>query len=86
MKKLFSAGVDLKWLSALPEASDPARRALAIRNIVREFQDAISAPQRCPQPVIAAVHGLAVGDGWLKTLVNIQPPSATTVHGQHSLR
>ncbi|TFY66857.1 hypothetical protein EVG20_g4239 [Dentipellis fragilis] len=63
VKKAFSAGVDLSFLQSLPNTSDPGRRALAIRSTIFEFQNAIGAPQRCPQPVIAAVHGLAIGLG-----------------------
>lgn len=48
-------------LLKLPTHSDPARRALLTRTYVRDFQHAIAAPARAPQPVIAAVHGLAFG-------------------------
>ena len=48
-------------LLALPRHPDPARRALLTRTSVRDFQHAIGAPTRTPQPVIAAVHGVAFG-------------------------
>lgn len=48
-------------LLTLPQHADPGRRALLIRTHVHEFQRAIGAPARIPQPVIAAVHGLAFG-------------------------
>ena len=48
-------------LQALPQHPDPARHALLMRTHVRDFQNAISAPARIPQPVIAAVHGVAFG-------------------------
>ncbi len=48
-------------LLALPIHSDPGRRALRTRTHVRDFQHSIGAPARTPQPVIAAVHGVAFG-------------------------
>ncbi|CAK5276876.1 unnamed protein product [Mycena citricolor] len=64
--KLFTAGIDVGELSASLENTDfpdPARRALSSLHHVHEFQHAIGAPDRCPVPVIAAVHGLVVGLG-----------------------
>lgn len=40
---------------------DPGRRALQIRQFTMAFQDCITATERCPYPVIAAVHGVAFG-------------------------
>jgi delta(3,5)-delta(2,4)-dienoyl-CoA isomerase len=48
-------------LHALPQHTDPGRRGLLTRAHLRAFQNAIAAPARIPQPVIAAVHGLAYG-------------------------
>lgn len=48
-------------LLSLPQHTDTARRALQTRTHLRAFQHAIGAPARVPQPVIAAVHGLAYG-------------------------
>ena len=44
-------------------ASDPARRALAIRKFLLNFQQAIGAPERCRCPVIVALHGFVIGLG-----------------------
>ena len=49
------------FLTTIPTAADPARRALRTQPHLRAFQDAIAAPARCPQPVIAALHGNAIG-------------------------
>ncbi|KAG1896146.1 ClpP/crotonase-like domain-containing protein [Suillus fuscotomentosus] len=57
--KVFSAGIDFQGLINL----DPARRALLIRNDILDIQHAVSAPERCPIPVIAAAHGLVIGLG-----------------------
>ncbi|EIN13100.1 ClpP/crotonase [Punctularia strigosozonata HHB-11173 SS5] len=61
LPKLFSAGIDVNHLSTLPTATDPARTAYQLRPEILSFQHAISAPERCPVPVIAAVHGVAFG-------------------------
>ncbi|KAJ8483086.1 hypothetical protein ONZ45_g14724 [Pleurotus djamor] len=63
--KLFTAGLDLNATSTLNsnDSVDPARRALELREHILEFQHAIGAPERCPVPVIVAVHGLALGLG-----------------------
>ena len=48
-------------LYALPGHTDTGRRALLTRARLRDFQHAIGALVRIPQPVIAAVHGTAIG-------------------------
>ena len=44
-------------------SDDVGRRAFQIRTEVRRLQRAVSAPELCPQPVIAAVHGACIGGG-----------------------
>jgi Delta3,5-Delta2,4-dienoyl-CoA isomerase len=44
-----------------PQHADPGRRGLLMRTHLRNFQHAIGAPARIPQPVIAAVHGISIG-------------------------
>ncbi|KAG1864485.1 ClpP/crotonase-like domain-containing protein [Suillus tomentosus] len=63
--KVFSAGIDFQGLINLGSSNtiDPARRALLIRNDILDIQHAVSAPERCPIPVIAAAHGLVIGLG-----------------------
>ncbi|KAJ7134101.1 ClpP/crotonase-like domain-containing protein [Mycena filopes] len=65
LPKLFTAGIDLADLSSLspPDLPDGARTSLATYRHLKEFQRAIGAPERCPFPVIVAVHGLVVGLG-----------------------
>lgn len=65
VQKIFTAGLDLSDTSTLSDASapDPARRAIGLRDHVLNFQSAITAPDRCPIPVIVAVHGLVLGLG-----------------------
>lgn len=42
---------------------DTARRAWALLRLVRSYQDSLTALERCPVPVIAAIHGACVGGG-----------------------
>ncbi|KAF7294527.1 Delta-2 dienoyl-CoA isomerase [Mycena indigotica] len=64
LSKVFSAGIDFKdGLKARDDASDAARTWLSTYHHLKQFQSAIGAPQRCPFPVIVAVHGLVAGLG-----------------------
>lgn len=42
---------------------DIARKAFHIHRMVLKFQDSMTSIERCPKPVIAAVHGACVGAG-----------------------
>ena len=42
---------------------DVARKALRARNMLISWQEAFTAIEKCPQPVIAAVHGGCIGGG-----------------------
>ncbi|EMC92556.1 hypothetical protein BAUCODRAFT_295553 [Baudoinia panamericana UAMH 10762] len=66
----FTAGLDVQQAStggvlAQPDAKagsvDPARRAVAIKRHMQEFQDDISAIEKCEKPVIAVLHGISFG-------------------------
>ncbi|MCE5283127.1 MAG: crotonase/enoyl-CoA hydratase family protein [Deltaproteobacteria bacterium] len=60
--KMFTAGLDLVAASSLlGDGSAPYREGL--RRKVFEFQEAMSAPEKCRKPVIAAVHGHCIGGG-----------------------
>ncbi|KAG6836033.1 hypothetical protein H0H93_012123, partial [Arthromyces matolae] len=65
--KIFSAGLDMASAVELGNkdltTQDPARASLSLRNAILEFQNAICKPDKCPFPVIAAVHGPVVGLG-----------------------
>ncbi|KAJ6523505.1 Delta2-dienoyl-CoA-isomerase [Mycena vulgaris] len=67
LPKLFTAGIDIADLTKEDTGADArvdvARTALATHRHLLEFQHAIGAPERCPFPVIAAVHGIVVGLG-----------------------
>ncbi|KAF9559230.1 Delta2-dienoyl-CoA-isomerase [Agrocybe pediades] len=59
--KFFTAGLDCS--SGSDTSVDTARASLATRKLLLAFQQAIGAPERCPFPVIAALHGHVIGLG-----------------------
>ncbi|NXH15888.1 ECH1 protein, partial [Bucco capensis] len=62
----FSAGIDLHSLGSEilgQENPDPARRAWSLRKKIQELQESFSIMEKCPKPVIAAVHGACIGAG-----------------------
>ncbi|CAI7591095.1 unnamed protein product [Penicillium pancosmium] len=63
--KAFTAGLDVKAASSGPLFSenklDPARAATLMRRHIAEFQDCITAVERCEKPVVVAMHGFALG-------------------------
>lgn len=67
--RLFCAGIDLMDLASIGgaaeggEDADVARRGRVIHKAIRSFQNSFSALERCPKPVVAAVHNACVGGG-----------------------
>jgi len=68
--KHFTVGLDLKdkdlSASLMPsdgEHVDAARRAVLMRNLILTMQESFNAIEKCPQPVIAAIHGACIGGG-----------------------
>ncbi|KAI9461067.1 ClpP/crotonase [Russula earlei] len=59
VQKAFSAGVDLIDLQVTPEHTDIARRGLLMRAHIHDFQRAINAPARIPQPSAVDVRWAA---------------------------
>ncbi|KFO71678.1 hypothetical protein N303_10009, partial [Cuculus canorus] len=63
---VFTAGIDLSDLGReflAVEGEDTARRAWKLRQKIQEFQETFSVLEKCPKPVIAAVHGACIGAG-----------------------
>ncbi|XP_054650512.1 delta(3,5)-Delta(2,4)-dienoyl-CoA isomerase, mitochondrial isoform X1 [Dunckerocampus dactyliophorus] len=64
--KVFTAGIDLMDMAGdilQPQGDDTARISWNIRKTIAKFQDTFSVIERCPKPVVVAVHGACVGGG-----------------------
>nr|XP_031836333.1 delta(3,5)-Delta(2,4)-dienoyl-CoA isomerase, mitochondrial isoform X2 [Nomia melanderi] len=65
--KGFCSGIDVQDLvnfaPKLAEQEDVARKCKILQLMIKEYQDSLSAIEKCPKPVIAAVHGACVGAG-----------------------
>ncbi|XP_008307130.1 delta(3,5)-Delta(2,4)-dienoyl-CoA isomerase, mitochondrial isoform X2 [Cynoglossus semilaevis] len=64
--KIFTAGVDLMDLSGeilQPKGDDVARISWNLRQIIVKFQETFSVIEKCPKPVVVAVHGACIGGG-----------------------
>lgn len=63
--KHFSVGLDLSSppssMTTDDEDSDLARKSYRLRSHILSLQDSFTAMERCPQPVLVAVHGAAIG-------------------------
>jgi len=63
----FSAGLDTtdERITGIQSEQQPdvARNALSVRQKILWMQASLTAPEKCPIPVIAAVHGACVGAG-----------------------
>jgi delta(3,5)-delta(2,4)-dienoyl-CoA isomerase len=64
--KSFCAGVDIgdpAFAMHDEDVGDAARRAVSFRSKILEMQDAFTALETCPVPVVAAIHGHCIGAG-----------------------
>ncbi|XP_066495156.1 delta(3,5)-Delta(2,4)-dienoyl-CoA isomerase, mitochondrial [Tiliqua scincoides] len=64
--KIFTAGIDLVEMGSeflLVEGDDVARKSWNIRKKIRDYQETFTVLEKCPKPVIAAVHGACIGGG-----------------------
>jgi delta(3,5)-delta(2,4)-dienoyl-CoA isomerase len=64
--RAFTTGLDVKHATNSPimsanDALDPARQAQKARRHVYEFQESISAVEKCEKPVICVMHGHCLG-------------------------
>jgi len=74
---MFSAGIDLADMAQigakLGEHEDVARRCKVIHDTVKFYQDAITSLEKCPKPVIGAIHNACIGGAMdLITAVDIR--------------
>ncbi|KAM6931621.1 delta(3,5)-Delta(2,4)-dienoyl-CoA isomerase, mitochondrial [Lycodopsis pacificus] len=64
--KVFTAGIDLMDMAGdilSPEGDDAARIAWNMRKVIAKYQETFSVIEKCPKPVVVAVHGACVGGG-----------------------
>ncbi|XP_068601360.1 delta(3,5)-Delta(2,4)-dienoyl-CoA isomerase, mitochondrial [Brachionichthys hirsutus] len=62
----FTAGLDLLDTADLllqPKGDDVARVSWNVRKTVAKYQETFSVIEKCPKPVVVAVHGACVGAG-----------------------
>lgn len=64
--KIFTAGIDLMDMAGdilQPVGDDMARTSWNLRRIISKYQETFSVIEKCPKPVVVAVHGACVGGG-----------------------
>lgn len=64
--KVFTAGIDLMDMASdvlQPEGDDTARISWNIRKTIAKYQETFSVIEKCPKPVVVAVHGACIGGG-----------------------
>ncbi|XP_061575816.1 delta(3,5)-Delta(2,4)-dienoyl-CoA isomerase, mitochondrial isoform X1 [Cololabis saira] len=64
--KIFTAGIDLMDMASdvlQPPGDDTARVSWNMRKIITKYQNTFSVIEKCPKPVVVAVHGACVGGG-----------------------
>ena len=80
--KSFSAGADLDWMRRMAQASEADNRADAER-----LATMLRAVAECPKPVVARVHGAALGGGaGLTAASDIAVAAESTVFGFSEVR
>ncbi|ERE46486.1 delta(3,5)-Delta(2,4)-dienoyl-CoA isomerase, mitochondrial isoform X1 [Cricetulus griseus] len=63
--KMFTSGIDIMDMAHLLQApgDDAARTAWYLRDLISKFQKTFTVIEKCPKPVIAAIHGGCIGAG-----------------------
>ncbi|KAK3736814.1 hypothetical protein RRG08_000565 [Elysia crispata] len=64
--KIFTAGLDLtdtSLLQIVTSDEDCSRKAFKMSKFITKFQQSFTAIEKCPKPVIAAVHSACIGGG-----------------------
>ncbi|XP_016061973.1 PREDICTED: delta(3,5)-Delta(2,4)-dienoyl-CoA isomerase, mitochondrial isoform X2 [Miniopterus natalensis] len=64
--KMFTSGLDLVEMAGdllQPQGDDAARISWSLRGLITRYQETFSVIEKCPKPVIAAIHGGCVGGG-----------------------
>ncbi|MDH4117249.1 MAG: crotonase/enoyl-CoA hydratase family protein [Acidimicrobiia bacterium] len=85
----FTVGIDLGMLMSVNRASGSSEAAnkMAMFHKIRELQATMTSFERCPKPVIAAIHGWCLGAGVdLITACDIRLASSDAVFGVRETR
>ncbi|KAM5210231.1 delta(3,5)-Delta(2,4)-dienoyl-CoA isomerase, mitochondrial [Hipposideros larvatus] len=64
--KTFTAGIDLMDMASdllQPQGDDASRISWYLRGLIAKYQETFSVIEKCPKPVIAAIHGGCIGGG-----------------------
>ncbi|XP_062996592.1 delta(3,5)-Delta(2,4)-dienoyl-CoA isomerase, mitochondrial [Elgaria multicarinata webbii] len=64
--KTFTSGIDLMEMGSeilMAQGDDMARKAWNLRRKIRGYQETFTVLEKCPKPVVVAVHGACVGAG-----------------------
>lgn len=64
--KMFTSGIDLMDMATdilQPPGDDVARIAWYLRDLISQYQKTFTVIEKCPKPVIAAIHGGCIGGG-----------------------
>ncbi|XP_037675932.1 delta(3,5)-Delta(2,4)-dienoyl-CoA isomerase, mitochondrial isoform X1 [Choloepus didactylus] len=64
--KMFTSGIDLVDMASVlqkPKGDDVARTSWHLRDLISRYQETFSVIEKCPKPVIAAIHGGCIGEG-----------------------
>lgn len=64
--KMFTAGIDIQALSSgfmSVESDDVARKGIQTRSIISKYQESFTVLEKCPKPVIVAIHNGCIGAG-----------------------
>ncbi|XP_037675934.1 delta(3,5)-Delta(2,4)-dienoyl-CoA isomerase, mitochondrial isoform X2 [Choloepus didactylus] len=64
--KMFTSGIDLVDMASefqKPQGDDVARTSWHLRDLISRYQETFSVIEKCPKPVIAAIHGGCIGGG-----------------------
>ncbi|KAF7218697.1 delta(3,5)-Delta(2,4)-dienoyl-CoA isomerase, mitochondrial [Nothobranchius furzeri] len=64
--RMFTAGLDLMDMAndiLQPKGDDVARISWNLRKTITKYQETFSVIEKCPKPVVVAVHGACIGGG-----------------------
>ncbi|XP_076988057.1 delta(3,5)-Delta(2,4)-dienoyl-CoA isomerase, mitochondrial isoform X2 [Tamandua tetradactyla] len=64
--KMFTSGIDLMDMASefqKPQGDDVARISWYLHDLISRYQETFTVIEKCPKPVIAAIHGGCIGGG-----------------------